>query len=156
MMVVTIPGFGSLRLGTLVCDYNGTLARDGRMLEHVGTLLPRVAQKLRIHVVTGDTFGTAHRELARMPCEISIMPLERQAEAKLEFIHRLGAGEVVAIGNGRNDHSMLAAAALGIAVIGDEGVAAQALQACDVAVRHAVEALELLLEPQRLIATLRS
>jgi soluble P-type ATPase len=84
------------------------------------------------------------------------VPAEGQAEAKLAFIERLGPGECVAIGNGRNDRAMLAAAALGIAVVGHEGVAAEALHACDIAVRDAGDTLELLLEPRRLLATLRA
>jgi soluble P-type ATPase len=63
---------------------------------------------------------------------------------------------VVAVGNGRNDRLMLEAAALGIAVIGDEGLAADAMQACDIVVRHIADALALLEDPRRLIATLRA
>jgi soluble P-type ATPase len=84
------------------------------------------------------------------------VPAEGQAEAKLAFIERLGPGECVAIGNGRNGRAMLAAAALGIAVVGREGAAVEALHACDIAVRDAADALELLLEPRRLLATLRA
>lgn len=155
MIDVAIPGFGQLRLTTLVCDYNGTLARDGLLLDHVRTRLPRIAEKLRIHVVTGDTFGTVHKELRGIPCKIGVMPPEGQAEAKLDLVTRMGAQNIVAIGNGRNDRLMLAAAALGIGVIGDEGIAGEAQQASDVLVRHIVDAFELLLEPRRLVATLR-
>jgi soluble P-type ATPase len=61
----------------------------------------------------------------------------------------------VAIGNGRNDRLMLAAAVLGIGVVGGEGLAGEALRASGIVVRHIVDALELLPEPRRLIATLR-
>jgi soluble P-type ATPase len=155
MIDVAIPGFGQLHLTTLVCDYNGTLARDGVLLDHVRTRLPRIAEKLRVHVVTGDTFGTVHNELRGIPCEIGVMPPEDQAEAKVKLITRLGAQNIVAIGNGRNDRLMLAAVALGIGVVGDEGMAGEAQQASDVVVRHIVDAFELLLEPRRLVATLR-
>ncbi|WP_346347138.1 hypothetical protein [Burkholderia cenocepacia] len=50
---------------------------------------------------------------------------------------------------------MLEQAALGIAVLGTEGLAADALEAADVVVRHAVDALGLMLFPTRLIASLR-
>lgn len=155
MIDIAIPGYGELHLTELVCDYNGTLARDGMLLDHVRSRLPRLAKKLRIHVVTGDTFGTAHAELSGLPCAITVMPPDGQAEAKVELITNLGAHHVVAIGNGRNDRLMLAAAALGIGVIGDEGIATEALQASDVVARHIVDAFELLLETRRLIATLR-
>ena len=51
---------------------------------------------------------------------------------------------------------MLAAAGLGVAVILEEGAAAQTLMAADVVCKTITDALELLLEPLRLTATLRS
>jgi soluble P-type ATPase len=63
---------------------------------------------------------------------------------------------VVAIGNGRNDRKMLDVAALGIAVCGAEGAAAETLQAGDIVVGRIVDALDLLLHPKRLMATLRA
>ena len=79
-----------------------------------------------------------------------------QQEAKLEFIQKLGVEHVVAIGNGRNDAKMLAAAAIGISVIQREGAAASALASSDIIANSFWEALELLRNPRRLVATLRS
>lgn len=59
------------------------------------------------------------------------------------------------MGNGRNDRLMLAEAGLGIAVLGREGSSPLALAAADVVVCSAEEALDLLLVPARLEATLR-
>jgi soluble P-type ATPase len=59
------------------------------------------------------------------------------------------------VGNGANDVDMLAEAALGIAVLGSEGLAVPALIAADVLAASIDEALELLLNPKRLVATLR-
>jgi soluble P-type ATPase len=50
---------------------------------------------------------------------------------------------------------MLKLAAVGIAVLQDEGAAAVTLQAADLIVPNVCAALDLLLKPQRLIATLR-
>jgi soluble P-type ATPase len=50
---------------------------------------------------------------------------------------------------------MLAAAALGIAVLEGEGAAPAALAAAAVVVRAGVDALDLLRHPKRLVATLR-
>ena len=49
---------------------------------------------------------------------------------------------------------MLEAAALGVAVLQEEDAAVEALMAADVVVPHILAALNLLLWPQRLIATL--
>ena len=108
-----------------------------------------------MHVVTGDTFGTALRSLQGLSCAVTLLPSEGQVQAKQAFVAKLGPAGVVAVGNGRNDRLMLSAAALGIAVIGDEGLAADAMQACDIVVRHVADAFALLENPQRLVASLR-
>ena len=156
MIDVAIPGFGRLALEHLVCDYNGTLARDGVLLDGVAAGLTALAAKLSVHIVTGDTFGTAQRSMQGLPCAVTLLPPEGQVQAKQAFVTRLGAAGVVAVGNGRNDRLMLDAAALGTAVIGDEGLAADAMQACDIVVRDIADAFALLENPRRLIATLRA
>jgi soluble P-type ATPase len=62
----------------------------------------------------------------------------------------------VALGNGRNDRLMLKEAALGIALLQAEGAAVEALLAADVVAPDILVALDLLLAPDGLIATLRS
>ena len=61
----------------------------------------------------------------------------------------------MAIGNGSNDVAMLRDAGLGLAVLGPEGLALDALTAADLVVPDIVAALELLEDPARLVATLR-
>ena len=56
----------------------------------------------------------------------------------------------------RNDRLMLKEAALGIAVILKEGASAESVAAADVVCTDIVAALELLQNPLRLIATLRT
>ena len=65
MLSIAIPGFGELRLADLVCDYNGTLAHDGRLLPGVAAALAALAADLRVHVVTADTHGGAAPPAAR-------------------------------------------------------------------------------------------
>jgi soluble P-type ATPase len=156
MFDLTIPGFGRLEITDAVFDYNGTLAADGLLLEGVHERIRRLRSELRMHVVTADTFGSAARELQRLPCALVILDAENQAEAKRDFVQGLGAAHVVAIGNGRNDRMMLKTAALGITVCGIEGAAPEAAEAADVVVHHIVDALDLLLHPKRLLATLRA
>lgn len=156
MISVDIPGFRNLRLAHLVLDYNGTLARDGELLPGVAEALAKLAPQIRLHVVTADTFGLAGGELAALPVDLTVTPAQTQAEAKLEYISRLGADGVVALGNGRNDRRMLSAAALGIALIQSEGAAAETLESADLVSTSVLDALDLLLNPRRLVATLRS
>jgi soluble P-type ATPase len=67
----------------------------------------------------------------------------------------VGAAQVIAVGNRTNDGRRLAAAALGIAILGREGWAIETLRAADLVVSCTEDALDLLFRPQRLIATLR-
>jgi soluble P-type ATPase len=62
---------------------------------------------------------------------------------------------VVAIGNGRNDRKMLEAA-LGIALVQVEGGAVATLVSADVLALNILDALDLLRNPKRLVATLRA
>jgi len=71
-------------------------------------------------------------------------------------VNHLGAPGTVAVGNGRNDTLMLAAAALGIGVVLAEGAATVALQSADIVCTGILPALDLLLHPLRLAATLRN
>src|SRR6056297_2995337 len=155
-MEILIPGHGELKLKHLVMDYNGTLAIDGRLIEGVSKALNRLSEALSLHVLTADTFGIAKEELEGVACEVTILPGAEQQEGKLQFIKTLGAGQTVAIGNGRNDQLMLREAALGIAVILKEGACTETVTAADVVCPTIESALELLLNPLRLTATLRS
>ena len=156
MIEIAIPGYRVLQLDYLVLDYNGTLARDGDLLPGVKSRLEDLSERLQIHVLTADTFGKAHAALAGMPCELSVLPAERQDVEKFSYVEKLGASRVAAIGNGRNDRLMLKAAALGIAVIQKEGASVETLIEADVVTTDILIALELLQHPLRLVATLRS
>jgi soluble P-type ATPase len=156
MLSIAVPGGKDLRLECLVLDYNGTLACDGDLIEGVGPLLRVLAEDLEIHVVTADTFGKAHSGLHGLPCELVVLPAEKQDAGKLAYVRRLGPERTASIGNGRNDRLMLKEAALGIAVVQAEGAAAETLAAADVVCPDILSALRLLTDPLRLKATLRS
>jgi soluble P-type ATPase len=156
MIEVNIPGFKTLKLKHLVLDHNGTLAVDGILVNGVKGALKALAEKLKIHVLTADTFGKARSQLEGIPCKLSILPLDNQDVGKLEYVKGLDSENTVCMGNGRNDKLMLQAAALGIAVILEEGVAVETLVAADVVCKDIISALELLTNPLRLTATLRS
>jgi len=156
MLTIKIPGYRELHLSHLVLDYNGTLACDGELLEGVSQSLTALAEHLQIHVVTADTFGKVRARLAGSACKIVVLPQENQDIAKRKYVEELGAESVVSIGNGRNDRRMLERAALGIAVVQQEGAAAETLLAADVVCPSILAAFDLLRNPLRLTATLRS
>jgi soluble P-type ATPase len=132
------------------------VACAGKILDGVRERVEILVKSMEIHVLTADTFGSVRQELADLPCRLAVIPLTDQAEAKLHYTRELGVEHCTCIGNGRNDRLMLQAAALGIAVLQTEGAAAQTMLAADIVVPGILDALDLLLYPLRLAATLRS
>lgn len=151
-LALEIPGAGRLRLRRAVFDFNGTLAVDGRLIPGVAARLRRLARVLDVHVLTADTFGTVRRALSALPVTIQTI---RTGADKRRFVAAQRGG-VVAVGNGRNDAAMFRAAALSVAIVGGEGAAAEAVASASVVVCDIRVAIDLLLRPQRLVATLRS
>jgi len=125
-------------------------------LPEVAERLNHLASMLTVHVITADTFGKVEVQLDGVHCRISILQGKDQDKEKLSYITQLGPERTVSIGNGRNDRLMLEASALGIAVLLQEGAAAQSIMAADIVCKEILSALDLLTHPLRLTATLRS
>jgi soluble P-type ATPase len=156
MIEIEIPGCAGFKFKYIVLDYNGTLAVDGGLLPGVKSTLKALARDLEVHIITADTFGKVRSRLEDVPCTISVLPPENQDRGKLDYVRSLGAQHTVAIGNGRNDKFMLKEAVLGIAVILGEGCAVETLCSADVVCTDILSALELLMNPLRIAATLRN
>ena len=155
-----IPGFGKVQINSILSDYTGTLAFSGKLVTGVRDRLLRLAELVDIHVVTADSFGTAARELKGLP--IVCRRLKRGNEDVQKRLYAVGLNPryVASFGNGNNDRLHLKvvkdAGGLAIAVENGEGCVLDAILAANLFVVGAVNALDLLLEPTRLKATLRS
>jgi P-type E1-E2 ATPase len=156
MLEIAIPSRAALRLEYLVLDVNGTIALDGQLLPGIGERLDRLGELLAVWLVSADTQGTLASLADSLKVKARLLQPGDEAAQKAALVAELGADQVVAIGNGANDAAMLRQAALGIAVLGGEGLAAACWQAADVVVPDVGAALDLLLRPRRLIATLRA
>ena len=155
MIRLEIPGWGACEFEHLVLDLNGTVALDGHMISGVDDKTAVLSAHLVVHLVTADTHGKAEETSQRLGGQLVRIKPRYEASQKQALVERLGAGQVVASGNGANDARMLSAAILGIAVLGREGLAVEALESADLVVGRIEDALDLLLHPQRLVATLR-
>jgi P-type E1-E2 ATPase len=155
MLTLDIPGRGRLEIAHLVLDLNGTLAVDGVMRAVIAERLRALSNNVCVHVVTADTFGTAAR-LRGLDMQVRVLPPGDQVEAKAALVRALGAAHTIAVGNGSNDEGMVREAAVGIAIVGREGASARTVAAADIVVTRSEDALDLLLTPTRLIATLRT
>jgi P-type E1-E2 ATPase len=156
MIDIAIPGRDPLRLNYLVLDLNGTLALDGQILPGVRERLEALGGQLEIWLITADTHGTLSALAPALKVKVRRMEPPSGAAQKRALVEELGAAQVAAIGNGVNDAEMLRRAALGIAVLGPEGLAADCLSAADILAPNTGAALDLLLHPRRLVATLQA
>jgi len=155
MLSIDIPGFGPVRAQHLVTDFSGTLATDGVLISGIWDRLTAISRILQVHVVSSDTFGTAAKELRGMDVSMHILSGVGHDRQKEDYVRALGPQTVIAIGNGKNDRRMLKAARIGIAVLEGEGCAVNASSGADILVRSGADALDLILHPDRLRATLR-
>ncbi len=155
MITILIPTFHVLTLQHLVLDLNGTLAKDGVLLPGVEERLTELKSLLDIHLITADTHGGGEEAARVLGVQFHKMQPGPGGPQKKTLVLSLGASEVVAIGNGVNDAIMLKEAGLGIAVNGGEGAAVTAILAADIYIPSILDALDLLLHPDRIKATLR-
>jgi P-type E1-E2 ATPase len=155
MIELNIPGRGLIELEHLVCDVNGTLAVDGNLQDGLVRSLSVIKDRLTVHLLTADTHGKQETIDHQLNLEaVRIQPGD-EALQKAEFVRRLSAERVVAIGQGANDAAMLKEARLGICVLSLEGVAVETLMAADLVVPDIFSALDLLEKPLRIVASLR-
>ena len=152
MILLEIPQQGIIELRHAVFDINGTLAVDGTPIPGVVERLKSLAALLSLHALTAGTHGNLE-ELE----QALALPLHsiRSGEEKTRYVQQLGPTSVIAFGNGMNDVGMLRLAAISVAILAGEGVAIGALQAADVLALGPIDAIDLLLNPKRLVATLR-
>lgn len=155
MLKIEIPGRHDISLEGVVFDMNGTLTVDGKMDDGDWELLKLVAEKLQVYVLTADTFGLAETTFAGLPLELCRLKGKNGFLEKKNFVDSRGSSFLAAVGNGYNDHMMLKAAALGICVLGPEGAHPMTLANADLLVTSTRAALELFLNPLRLVAGLR-
>ena len=102
-------------------------------------------------VVTADTFGSVHDALKTLPVHIDIIHTGTDKANAIKLLR----GGVVVVGNGRNDYEMMTAD-LSIITAGPEGTAAKSIMVADIFVPNIYTAFDLLLQPKKVIATLRS
>jgi P-type E1-E2 ATPase len=155
MIELNIPGRGQVQLLHLVCDVNGTVALDGQLLDGLSRPLTALRDRLELHLLTADSHGRQSIIDQQLNLHaVRIQPGDETAQ-KAAYVVSLGADHVIAIGQGANDAEMLRQAAIGVCVLSKEGTAVETLLAADVVLPDIFQALALLENPLRLVATLR-
>lgn len=156
MITVNIPGKGKMTIENIVLDFNGTIAADGKLKEGIEERLRKLAdQGIKIFILTADTYGHAKEQCKGLPVTLEVFDKENAALSKREIVNKIGSKVTVTIGNGNNDVEMFEESVLSVAVIGDEGCATKAIFASDIICKNIGDAIDLVLYPSRIKATLR-
>ncbi|WOE69204.1 haloacid dehalogenase [Hydrogenimonas thermophila] len=156
MVSIQIPNYGQFNIKHIVCDYNGTIAKDGKLAPGIKDIFKLLSENYNVHVITADTFGTVKKELESVDITVKILSSSNHTQEKGEYIKTLGSKYCASIGNGNNDVEMLQESALSIAIMGDEGCATSTLMKSNIVCKSITDALLLFIKQKRLIATLRS
>ena len=153
-MRIDIPGWGSVDVENIVIDLDGTMATDGKIPLEVKEKISALSHLAKIYIITANAQAPANGEISGMKAELIKVSNEDSKRAKLDFLKTLNLEMTVTIGNGSNEQLILKEAALGIAVLGDEGLSVSAMKSADIVVKSIQNALDLFLKPKRLITTL--
>jgi soluble P-type ATPase len=158
-VILNIPGFGDRHVTTLLSDYDGTLSCDGTVTAELRSRLNELSQKVDVHILTADRKVKSRACLGGLPLTVHILSASDQDIQKRDYLKQFKPVNVAVFGNGNNDRLLLQAVktngGLCVAVSNGEACSIDALLNSHLLVRSALEALNVLLKPDRFIATLR-
>ena len=155
MKTIVIPGQGTFELKNIVLDLNGTITETGAFIPGVVEGFQALRRAgFRIFVLSGDTKGTLAQTFKDFPYIQAV--LTPTAQDKRTFVESIGPAHTACIGNGNIDVEMFKVARLSLCTIQAEGSTTKAMLQADIVVTHIKHAMEILLDPHKLIATLRS
>ena len=156
MISIDIPGKGKMKIENLVLDFNGTIAYDGTIKDGIREKIQLLNEKdINIYILTADTYNLAKEQCADLPVELQIFDQDNAAISKREIFNKIDSQTTMTIGNGNNDVELFEESILSVAVVGDEGCAVKAIFSADIITNNIIDAIDLLLNPQRIKATLR-
>jgi len=67
MISINIPGREELSIKYLVLDFNGTIAKDGKITMETREYINEISKILEIHLITSDTFCNVQKECSDLP-----------------------------------------------------------------------------------------
>lgn len=152
-MKYDIPGQGQFEIKTIILDLNGTLSVAGTVPEGVKERLDKLKGiGFNVLFFTGNTRNDADDLAADLGIE---WKLAKNAEDKRDLALELEPETCASIGNGLIDLELMKVVKLGIVTLQAEGVHIQTMLNSDIVVPSINDALDLFIDEQRLIATLR-
>ena len=152
-MTYDIPGQGQLEIKTIILDLNGTLSVAGSVPDGVKERLDQLKAKgFKVLFFTGNTRNDADDLATSLGID---WKLAKDAGGKRDLALGLEPETCASIGNGLIDLELMKTVKLRIVTLQAEGVHIQTMLSSDIVVPNINDALDLLIDEQRLIATLR-
>lgn len=152
-MKYEIPGMETFHITTIILDLNGTLSVGGMVPSGVKERLAQLkARGFKLVFFTGNTRNDADELAESLGIE---WRLAKNAEDKRNLAQDFGPDACASIGNGLIDLELMKAVKLRIVTLQAEGVHVQTLLESDIVVPSICDALDLFIDEQRLVATLR-
>mgnify|MGYP006284205323 FL=1 len=155
MIQLKIPGKNIIEISEIVFDVNGTLAVDGKIIPGVIPRIQELKEIAVLHLLTANTHGKQEEIDRLLDLQAVLIQSGNEADQKRSYVESLGPEQVIAVGQGAHDASMLKAAKIGICVGSPEGTAFSTLQQSDIFFPDIISALDSILNPIRLKASLR-
>ncbi len=152
-MIYNFPSGTNLQLDTIILDLNGTLAVHGNIAEGVKEQIDQLkVLGFEIFLLSGDTRGNAQKIADTLGITLVVTS---NAKEKGKFVESHHPDTCASIGNGKIDLETFKLAKLSIATLQAEGVFAGAIPFLDIIVPSIQDALQLLIDPNTLVSTLR-
>ncbi len=152
-MTYDIPGQQPLTINTIILDLNGTLSIGGVIPDGVSPRLDRLkAMGFKVLLFTGNTRNDADKLAAGLGVG---WKLAKNSADKRDLALELDPETCASVGNGLIDLELMKVVKLAIVTLQSEGVHVQTLLVSDIVVPSINDALDLFIDSQRLVATLR-
>lgn len=156
MIKYNIPGKEEIEIENIILDYNGTIAVDGILIDGVRDKIDILKDFLNIYIVTADTYGSVKKQCSNLPVEILTFPKENAGLEKEKIIENLNPHKTIAVGNGFNDIKMFKKSILSIAIIEAEGCSSELILNSDIICKSIIDAFNIILDKNKVIANLRN
>lgn len=148
-----IPGQGPITIKTIILDLNGTLSVGGVIPDGVKPRLDKLKEMgFKVLFFTGNTRNDADGLAADLGIE---WKLAKSDADKRDLALELDPETCASVGNGLIDLELMKVVKLAIVTLQSEGVHVQTLLVSDIVVPNINDALDLFIDSQRLVATLR-
>ncbi len=152
-MIFEIQNRETLDIKTIVLDLNGTLSVRGKIVFGATKRIKKL-EKLGYKIVlfTGNQRGNAEKLCKKLKIDYKICKTQEEKEQE---ILKLEPEHCAAIGNARIDIGTFKHAKLSVLVIEGEGIHVETISFCNIIVKSINDALDLFIDKDSLIATMK-